>query len=41
MKEKYEKPQIDFIIFDVQDVIVTSGGEIDNELPDEENPFDN
>ena len=38
MKKFYEEPMINWIILNSTDVITTSG-EIDNETPDEENPF--
>ena len=39
MKDLYEKPHLDLLLFSTQDIITVSGDEIDNELPDEENPF--
>ena len=39
MKQLYEKPWADLIVISTRDVITASSGGIDNEIPDEENPF--
>ena len=40
MKQTYEPPLIKWLAVSMQDILASSG-EIDNELPDEENPFGN
>lgn len=39
MKKLYERPWADLVVIGTHDIITTSGGGLDNETPDELNPF--